>query len=89
MVKIDEHFDASSGGWATRFLLLVPEGFAEAAVAALQRLVEQSNSEEYEYIDQETQTDFREASHEMEPFGDEMDFDRDPATDRAHLADCF
>ena len=42
MVKVDEHFDALCGRWTTRFLLLVPECFAETAAAALQRLVKQS-----------------------------------------------
>jgi hypothetical protein len=77
IVKIDEHFDALSGGWATRFLLLVPERFAENAVASLQRLVEKSNSEESH--EEETRKTFRATSEEMEPFGDEMEFDRAPA----------
>ena len=74
LVKIDEHFDALSGRWSTRFLLLVPERFAENAAVSLQRLVEQSNSEES--LEEETRKTFRVASEEMGPFGDEMEFDR-------------
>ncbi|MCH7686794.1 MAG: hypothetical protein IH899_08955 [Planctomycetes bacterium] len=77
MVKIDEHFDALSGRWSTRFLLLVPERFAENAAVSLQRLVEQSNSEDS--IEEETRKTFRVTSEEMEQFGDEIKFDRYPA----------
>ncbi|MCH7989478.1 MAG: hypothetical protein IID46_10085 [Planctomycetes bacterium] len=79
MVKIDEHFDALSGRWSTRFLLLVPERFAENAVVSLQRLVEQSNSEES--TEEETRNTFRVTSEEMEQFGDELEFDRSPAVE--------
>jgi len=79
MVKIDEHVDALSGGWSTRFLLLVPERFREDATASLQRLVEQSNTEES--FEEETTKTFRATSEELEQFGDEMEFDRDPAVE--------
>jgi hypothetical protein len=74
MVKIDEHFDALSGRWATRFLLLVPERLAKHAAVSLQRLVEKSNSEES--IEEEARKTFRVTSEEMEQFGGEMESDR-------------
>ena len=74
MVKVDEHFDALSGRWATRFLLLVPERFAETAAAALQRLVEQSNSDED--IEEQARETLGGTSEEMERLDEEMEFDR-------------
>jgi hypothetical protein len=79
IVKIDEHFDALSGRWSTRFLLLVPERYAENAAAALQRLVEQSNSEES--LEEDSRNTFSGTSEGMEQFGDEMEFDRYSAVD--------
>ncbi len=77
IVQIDEHFDALSGRWSTCFLLLVPERFAENAAVSLQRLVEQSNTEES--FEEESRKTFRVTSEGMEQFGDEMEFDRYPA----------
>ena len=74
MVKMDEQFDALSGRWSTRFLLLVPERFRENAAEALLRLVEQSNSEDS--LEEETRKTFRVTSEDLEHFGDEMEFDR-------------
>lgn len=46
-LKAEDDFDAISGYWTARYLLMVPERMAEAATAALQTLVERSENEDF------------------------------------------
>lgn len=46
-IRIEESFDAVTGYWSARFLLTVPEDTADRAALALQRLVEQTDAEEF------------------------------------------
>ena len=47
VITAEESFDAVAGYWSTRFLLCVPEADARGAAEALQRLVEDTESEDF------------------------------------------
>ena len=46
-LNVDESFDAATGSWSIRFLLMVPESVAERAAIALQRMIEQTDDDEF------------------------------------------
>lgn len=50
-VEIEEHFDALSGLWSTRFVLLVPRNSAGEAKAVLEQLIERTAPEDL-YFDE-------------------------------------
>jgi hypothetical protein len=47
VITAEEDFDAVAGYWSTRFLLCVPEANAVTAAEALERLVEDSESDDF------------------------------------------
>lgn len=46
-LRAEDDFDAVSGFWTARYLLMVPETMVEAATAALQSLVKRSETEDF------------------------------------------
>ena len=50
-LSVDESFDAGGGYWNTRYLLSVPESYAESAAAVLQQLIEQTSNDGWEADD--------------------------------------
>lgn len=46
-LRAEDDFDAISGHWSVRYLLMVPERLAESAAAVLQSLVKRSETEDF------------------------------------------
>ena len=51
VVTVDENFDAVTGNWWTRYVLNVPEPFADSAIEALQLLMVDGDDGDWEYSD--------------------------------------